>query len=95
VRHEIPAAFPLIGLIAGLAIGPLLVNPILFAIGLALIASFCGATAALGRRGACGRARAPVAPLLFTIAGIALSLHVQHREQREHAGLSYVVVVVL
>ncbi|HKR63263.1 MAG TPA: DNA internalization-related competence protein ComEC/Rec2 [Thermoanaerobaculia bacterium] len=64
MRHEVPAAYPLIGLIAGLAVGPVLVNPVAFAIGVALIAI--------------ARPRL-AATIVFVIAGIVLSIRVAHR----------------
>jgi competence protein ComEC len=85
VRHENsgipPAALPLIGLIAGLAIGPLLVNPRGFAIGLALTLLLY----ALWSRLPAGpmSCRLAAGPVFLAIAGIALSLHVQQREARE------------
>ena len=42
MNHDCPAAFPLIGLIAGLACGPVLVNPWLAILGLAAIAPRAG-----------------------------------------------------
>jgi len=42
VRNDTPAAFPLIGLIAGLALGPLLVNPWFAILGLVVIAPRAG-----------------------------------------------------
>jgi competence protein ComEC len=92
VRHDIPAVFPLIGLIAGLAIGPTLVNPIWFQTGLALtlVLLWCRRLAfrtagdppampASGQR----HGRPVAGTTLFAIVGIAVSLHVQHRESRE------------
>ena len=86
MRNETPAlptaAFPLIGLIAGLAIGPFLVNPNGFAIGLALSLAlyllWCELPASGRRNG-----RPAAGPTLFAIAGIVLSLRVQHREMSE------------
>lgn len=69
-HDDTPAAFPLIGLIAGLAIGADLVNPWTSIAGLLLIA--CCAL--------------PVArAALFVALGIALALHVQSREAEQRA----------
>ena len=81
MRHEIPAAFPLIGLIAGLASGPILVRPVFFAIGVLLIAL-------LERRLRACRPAAGVPTAIAFLAGVLLSLHVQHRELRERAAFT-------
>ncbi len=85
MRNENPAlptaAFPLVGLIAGLAIGPILINPNAFAIGLAL--SLALYLTWCRRPAGASWGRLAAGPTLLVIAGIALSLRVQHREMRE------------
>lgn len=67
MRNDVPAAVPLIALIAGLALGPWLVNPWLVVAGVIL-------AAALARRPVVG---------MFLALGIALALHVEMRTARE------------
>jgi competence protein ComEC len=68
VPDDSPAALPLIGFIAGLALAPLLVNGVVFACGLALVALL------LRRRRAV---------FLFAALGIFIALHDSHRRAAE------------
>lgn len=88
MRHEIPAAFPLIGLVAGLAITPLLVNPGLVASGILLIAILSRRFFLRASGPPDGRRAAGVTAALAFFAGVLLALHVQRREAREHAAFS-------
>jgi competence protein ComEC len=85
VRHEIPAAYPLIGLIAGLAIAPFLLNPISFAIGFVVIAILLIPLRASGPQD--GRPAAGVTAVAF-LPGVLLALQVQLREARELSSFS-------
>ena len=76
-RNDVPAAFPLICLICGLAIGPHLVNPWGAALGLTF-------AAALLRRWSA----AACAAALLTPFGILLALAVEARVAREHAAFA-------
>lgn len=76
---DVPAAAPLIGLIAGLAAGPLLVNPKTAAA--ALLAA--ALAAAFGRP-----TRRAIPLLLFIAGGIALALQVEFQRSRERAQLA-------
>jgi competence protein ComEC len=78
VRHDIPAALPLTGLIAGLALTPLILNPIQSAAGIALILLIL---ALHDHRAA--RAFASVA--LALIAGMLLVVRSEHRTAKEAA----------
>jgi competence protein ComEC len=77
VRNDVPAAFPLIGLIAGLAAAPLLVNPV-FAIAGVLAVFFAGCWF---------RVRFRLA-FLFLAIGILISLRVEARLAREHSAFA-------
>lgn len=60
MHHDVPAALPLTALIAGLALGPFLVNPIATTLGLVAIALL-------------SRHRTAVAALLFIVLGVLLA----------------------
>jgi competence protein ComEC len=82
VKHDVPAALPLIALIAGLALGPVLVNPWITVAGLATIFVLSGAT---GSQPVAARVGSPrlQGVTIFLITGILLALHVESRETRE------------
>ena len=77
-HDKTPAAFPLIGLIAGLALGPVLANPRVAIIGLIAAAATGGLL----------RARLATRTFLFTALGIALALHIHSREARERVAFA-------
>lgn len=77
-RSDVPAAVPLIALIAGLAIAPLLVNA---RVAVAGLLAACIASAI------CPRLRLAAVPLLFAAAGILLSIRVEARAGAERLQL--------
>ncbi|HEX8617211.1 MAG TPA: ComEC/Rec2 family competence protein, partial [Thermoanaerobaculia bacterium] len=74
-RTDVPAALPLLALIAGLALAPLLVNPRFTIVGILTIFIACCAIR--------HRVAAPHSAILFLAAGLALALQLQQRDARE------------
>jgi competence protein ComEC len=87
VRNDVPAAFPLLALITGLALAPVLVNP-WFAISGLLVIAGC----ALRARGAFSPGQPgtlkPQLATLFAALGILLATQLQQRTARETAAFS-------
>jgi competence protein ComEC len=79
VHNDVPAALPLTAFIAGLAIGPLLVNPHSFLAGLIAVAILSGAAGSRGNGASRTFACAKTATLfvLFLILGIASSIRLR------------------